>query len=97
MSQERLQPRSDGKRNFIVESLLCYSYKLILMGPGIFHRALFEKWLSLVAEKSPASAKFMYSIYEAFNVHPPSYVILILKKMPFFIIVLYPPPDKRPR
>ena len=41
--QERLQPMSDGKRHFFAESLLCYSYKLILIGPGIFHRALFEK------------------------------------------------------
>ena len=41
--QEQLQPMSDGKRPFIAESLLCYSYKLILIGPGIFHRALFEK------------------------------------------------------
>ena len=95
--QEQLQPMSDGKRPFITESLLCYSYKLILISPGIFHRALFEKWLFLVAEKSPASAKFTYSNLEAFNVHPPSYVILILKKMPFFIILLYALPDKRPR
>ena len=43
VSQERLQPMSDGKRHFFAESLLCYSYKLILIGPGIFHRALFEK------------------------------------------------------
>ena len=41
--QEQLQPMSDGKRPFIAESLLCYSYKLILISPGIFHRALFEK------------------------------------------------------
>ena len=95
--QEQLQPMSDGKRPFIAESLLCYSYKLILISPGIFHRALFEKWLTLVAEKSPESAKFTYSNLEAFNVHPPSYVILILKKMPFFIILLYALPDKRPR
>ena len=95
--QEQLQPMSDGKRPCIAESLLCYSYKLILSSPGIFHRALFEKWLFLVAEKSPASAKFTYSNLEAFNVHPPSYVILILKKMPFFIILLYALPDKRPR
>ena len=74
---------SDGKRPFIAESLLCYSYKLILISPGIFHRALFEKWLTLVAEKSPESAKFTYSNLEAFNVHPPSYVILILKKCHF--------------
>ena len=94
--QEQLQPMSDGKRLFIAESLLCYSYKLILISPGIFHRALFEKWLTLVAEKSPASAKITYSNLEAFNVHPPSYVILILKKMPFFIILLYPLPDKSP-
>ena len=85
---------SDGKRHFIVGYFLCYSYKLILISPGIFHRALFEKWLTLVAEKSPESAKFTYSNLEAFNVHPPSYVILILKKMPFFIILLYPLPDK---
>ena len=96
VSQEQLQPMSDGKRPFIAESLLCYSYKLILISPGIFHRALFEKWLTLVAEKSPASAKITYSNLEAFNVHPPSYVILILKKMPFFIILLYPLPDKSP-
>ena len=96
VSQERLQPMSDGKRHFIVGSFLCYSYKLILISPGIFHRALFEKWLTLVAEKSPESAKFTYSNLEAFNVHPPSYVILILKKMPFFIILLYPLPDKSP-
>ena len=94
--QERLQPMSDGKRHFIVGYFLCYSYKLILISPGIFHRALFEKWLTLVAEKSPESAKFTYSNLEAFNVHPPSYVILILKKMPFFIILLYPLPDKSP-
>ena len=87
---------SDGKRHFIVGYFLCYSYKLILISPGIFHRALFEKWLTLVAEKSPESAKFTYSNLEAFNVHPPSYVILILKKMPFFIILLYPLPDKSP-
>ena len=49
-----------------------------------------------MAEKSPESAKFTYSNLEAFNVHPPSYVILILKKMPFFIILLYPLPDKSP-
>ena len=49
-----------------------------------------------MAEKSPASAKFTYSNLEAFNVHPPSYVILILKKMPFFIILLYPLADKSP-
>ena len=97
VSQERLQPMSDGKRHFIVGYFLCYSYKLILISPGIFHRALFEKWLTLVAEKSPESAKFTYSNLEAFNVHPPSYVILILKKMPFFIILLYALPDKRPR
>ena len=96
VSQERLQPMSDGKRHFIVGYFLCYSYKLILISPGIFHRALFEKWLTLVAEKSPESAKFTYSNLEAFNVHPPSYVILILKKMPFFIILLYPLPDKSP-
>ena len=41
--QERLQPLSVGKRHFFAESLLCYSYKLILISPGIFHRALFEK------------------------------------------------------
>ena len=96
VSQERLQPMSDGKRHFIVGSFLCYSYKLILISPGIFHRALFEKWLTLVAEKSPESAKFTYSNLEAFNVHPPSYVILILKKMPFLITLLYPLPDKSP-
>ena len=95
--QERLQPLSVGKRHFFAESLLCYSYKRILIGPGIFHRALFEKWLVLVAEKSPALAKFTYLNKEAWNVHPPSYVILILKKMPFFIILLHPLPDKRPR
>ena len=70
MSQERLQPMSDGKRRFVAESLLCYSYKLILIGPGIFHRAL-------VAEKSPASAKFTDSNLEAFNMHPPSYVLFL--------------------
>lgn len=43
VSQERLQPMSDGKRHFIVGYFLCYSYKLILISPGIFHRALFEK------------------------------------------------------
>ena len=69
VSQERLQPMSDGKHRLISGTFLCYSYKLILIGPGIFHRALFEKWLSLVAEKSPASAKFTHSIFEAFNVH----------------------------
>ena len=41
--QEQLQPMSDGKRHFIVGSFLCYSYKIILISPGIFHRALFEK------------------------------------------------------
>ena len=41
--QEWFQPMSDGKRRFIVGSFLCYSYKLILISPGIFHRALFEK------------------------------------------------------
>ena len=97
VSQEGLQPMSDGKRPFIAESLLCYSYKLILISPRIVHRALFEKWLAQVAEKSPASAKFKYSNLEAFDVHPPSYVILILKKMSFFIVLLYPLPDKRPR
>ena len=43
VSQEQLQPMSDGKRHFIVGYFLCYSYKLILISPGIFHRALFEK------------------------------------------------------
>ena len=80
MSQDRLQPMSNGKRHFIVGSFLCYSYKLILISPGIFHRALFEKWLTLVAEKSPESAKFTYSNLEAFNVHPPSYVHPALKR-----------------
>ena len=36
-----------------------------------------------MAEKLPASAKFTHSNLEAFNMHPPFYVILILKKMPF--------------
>ena len=43
VSQERLQPMSDGKCLFIAGYLLCYSYKLKLIGPGIFHRAIFEK------------------------------------------------------
>ena len=43
VSQVRFQPMSDGKRHFIAESLLCNTYKLILIGPGILHRALFEK------------------------------------------------------
>ena len=47
-------------------------------------------------KKSPATAKFTYSNLEAFEVHPPSYVIVVLKKMPFFITLLYPLPDKRP-
>ena len=52
VSQQWLQPKLDGKRNFIAESFLRRPYINIWLTATNIHRALFEKICSLEAENS---------------------------------------------
>ena len=63
MSQELLQPKLDGKRRFIAESFLCYSYVHIKTGAKNIHRGFLEKSCSLVAENSIILADSYISIF----------------------------------
>ena len=58
VSQEWLQPKLDGKRRFMAESFLCFSYVHIKTGAWIFHRGFFEKSCSLVVENLPVQANW---------------------------------------
>ena len=78
VSQQWLQPKSDGKRNFFAESFLRHPYINIYILAKNIHRALFEKVGFLEAENALLRVHYKMSFFMGPFTFWTFYVTLIL-------------------